>query len=99
MSVIAELSIFPLNASTSLSPFVARVLTVIKSSGLSHELGPMGTCIEGSWSEVMDVVDRCYQELEKDCDRIYLTLKVDAHQGRGSRLKSKVRSVEDKLRT
>ncbi len=99
MSVIAELSIFPLDASTSLSPYVARVVRIIKASGLDYQLGAMGTCIEGAWPQVLDVVDRCFQELEADCSRIYLTLKVDHHQDKEHRLTAKVRSVEDKLST
>ena len=99
MSVIAELSIFPLDKSTSLSPFVARAVNIISKSGLDYELGPMGTSIEGSWSEVMNLVDRCFQELEPDCSRIYLTLKVDHHKDKEHRLTAKVRSVEDKLST
>jgi len=97
MSVIAELSIFPLSESTSLSPYVARVVSVISNSGLDYQLGPMGTCIEGPWDRVMEVVDRCFQELAADCSRIYLTLKVDYQQDKDHRLQSKVRSVQDKL--
>ncbi|BCS90089.1 MTH1187 family thiamine-binding protein [Pseudodesulfovibrio sediminis] len=99
MSVIIELSIFPLDKGTnSLSPYVARVLDVIKSSALSHTLGPMGTCIEGEWDEVMGVVDSCYKELEKDSDRIYLTMKVDSRKGRKNGLTSKINSVQEKTR-
>ena len=97
MSVIAELSIFPLSESTSLSPYVARVVSVINDSGLDYQLGPMGTCIEGPWDKVMDVVDRCFQELATDCNRIYLTLKIDYQKDKDRRLQSKVHSVQDKL--
>ena len=97
MSVIAELSIFPMDKGVSMSPFVARVVTVIKQSGLSYVFGPMGTTIEGEWDEVMHTVSECYKELEQDCDRIYLTLKVDARKGRQNGLTSKTESVAAKL--
>lgn len=97
MSVIVELSIFPTDKGTSLSPYVARALEVIRASGLPHQLGPMGTCVEGEWDQVMSVVDRCYKALEPDCDRIYMTVKVDAKKGPGGRLQDKVGSVMDKL--
>lgn len=97
MSVIVEFSIFPLDKGESLSPYVARALKTIQESGLSYELNPMGTCVEGEWSEVMALVGRCFQELEKDCNRITLSLKADYRKGPGGRLKSKVASVKAKL--
>ena len=97
MSVIVEFSIFPLDKGESLSPYVARALKTIQESGLSYELNPMGTCVEGEWSEVMALVGRCFQELEKDCNRITLSLKADYRKGPGGRLESKVASVKAKL--
>ena len=45
----------------------------------------------------MDVVDRCFQDLEKDCTRINLSLKADYRKGTSNRLESKVSSVTEKL--
>ncbi|MBW2412710.1 MAG: MTH1187 family thiamine-binding protein [Deltaproteobacteria bacterium] len=98
MSVIVEFSIFPIDKGESLSPYVARALNVIRNSGLAYELNPMGTCVEGEWNEVMSVVDRCFQELQKDCNRINLSLKADYRRGPSGRLKKKVASVKEKLK-
>ena len=97
MSTIIEISIFPTDKGTSVSPYVARVLSIIKDSGLPYLLTPMGTCIEGDWSALMAVIDDCYQELQSDCERIYLTLKADYRKGRSNGLRRKVASVEMKL--
>ena len=99
MSVIVEFSIFPLDKGESLSPYVARALKKIQESGLAYELNPMGTCVEGEWTEVMAVVDQCFQELQKDCNRISLALKADYRKGPPGRLKGKVESVKVKLKT
>jgi len=97
MSVIVDLTIFPMDKQgTGFSPYVARVLDVIRQSGLSHRLGPMGTAIEGEWEEVMDVVDRCYRALEGDSDRIYLTIKADFRRGRTNGLDAKVAAVRER---
>ncbi len=97
MSVIIDFSIFPLDKEgASFSPYVARALDVIKSSGLDYTLGPMGTSIEGEWAEVMAVVDACYRELEQDCDRVYMNIKVDSKRGRSGGLTNKVASVLEK---
>lgn len=98
MSVIVEFSIFPMDKGESLSPYVARALKLIQDSGLPYELNPMGTCVEGEWNEVMSVVDRCFQELQKDCNRINLSLKADYRRGPSCRLKKKVASVKEKLK-
>jgi uncharacterized protein (TIGR00106 family) len=98
MSVIVEFSIFPMDKGESVSKEVARALQVIKNSGLPYELNPMGTCVEGEWQEVMALVDRCFQELQKDSGRVYLALKADYRKGPSGRLKSKVASIESKLK-
>jgi uncharacterized protein (TIGR00106 family) len=97
MSVIINFSIFPLDKGESLSSYVARAIKIINQSGLPYELTAMGTSIEGEWSEVMDVVEKCFQALEKDCNRVYLALKADYRKGPAGRLKGKVESVKQKL--
>jgi len=97
MSVIVELSIFPLDKGQSLSPFVARALRIIRASGLPHALGPMGTSIEGQWHEVMAVVTACFEELQQDCERISVSFKADYRQGQDGRIQAKPASVLEKL--
>jgi len=94
MSVIVDLSLFPLDKGGSgLGRYVARTEAILEHSGLSYQLGPMGTAIEGEWDEVMRVVGQCYHALESDCDRIYVTIKADSRKGRTGGLAGKVASV------
>ncbi|MDZ4164416.1 MAG: MTH1187 family thiamine-binding protein [Smithellaceae bacterium] len=97
MSVIVELSIFPMDKGSSLSPYVSRAVRIVKESGLPYQLGPMGTCIEGEWAEVMAVVNKCLEELKKDSSRIIINMRADYQAGKNGRLEGKVRSVEEKL--
>jgi uncharacterized protein (TIGR00106 family) len=97
MSVLVDLSIFPLDKGDSLSAHVARALKIIRDSGLAFEIGAMGTSLEGEWDQVMGVVNNCFQELKKDCDRVYVALKIDYRKGPSGRIESKVRSVQEKL--
>lgn len=97
MSVIADFSIYPMDkGNQSLSPYVAKAVTIIKESGLAYKLGPMGTAIEGNWDQVMAVVNQCYRALEPDSERIFINLKVDAKKGRTDGLTGKVASVKEK---
>ncbi|MFZ0243898.1 MAG: MTH1187 family thiamine-binding protein [Desulfobacterales bacterium] len=97
MSVIIELSIFPTDKGTSVSPYVARALAIIRQSGLPYVLTPMATCIEGDWPAVMAVVDECFKDLATDCERVYMTLKADYRKGRTAGLQQKIAAVETKL--
>ncbi|MCD6152304.1 MAG: MTH1187 family thiamine-binding protein [Syntrophobacterales bacterium] len=97
MSVLINFSIFPLDKGESVSVYVARVVKIIRDSGLSYKLGPMSTSIEGEWEKVMAVINRCFQELKKDCDRVYMTVAADYRKGESGRIESKVKSVERKL--
>jgi uncharacterized protein (TIGR00106 family) len=95
--VLLEFSMAPLGKGESVSPFVARCLEIVETSGLDYRLHAMGTVIEGEWDEVFAVVTKCYEALRPDCERISVTMKVDAREGARGRLVSKVASVERKL--
>jgi uncharacterized protein (TIGR00106 family) len=97
MSVVIQFSIFPIDKGVSVSPYVARAARIIRDSGFRHEIGPMGTCIEGEWEEVIGVVTRCFEDLKKDCDRVYVTITGDYRKDSVGRIKSKVESVEREL--
>ena len=97
MSAILDFSIFPLDKGDSLSAYVARAIRIVRESGLPYVFSPMSTSIEGEWDEVLAVVTRCKDELEKDCGRIHVAMRVDWRDGPSGRLAAKIRSVEDKL--
>jgi uncharacterized protein (TIGR00106 family) len=92
--VLLEFSMTPSTKEESKSPYVARILDVIDRSGLSYQLTPMGTIIEGDWAEVMAVVTDCFKALEVDCPRISSQIKIDYRAGPNSRMKSKMAAVE-----
>jgi uncharacterized protein (TIGR00106 family) len=95
--VLLEFAMSPVGQPGSLSPHIARILDVIDRSGVTYQLTAMGTILEGEWDEVMNVVSACFRELEADCPRIGMNLKVDYRAGPQSRLRSKVDAVEAKL--
>jgi uncharacterized protein (TIGR00106 family) len=97
MIVLAELTLYPLDKGESLSPYVARCLDVIDSSGLVYRCHAMGTVLEGELDDVLAVVRRCFETLAVDCNRIELGLKIDYRKGRTGGINAKVASVEEKL--
>lgn len=92
--LLAEFSIWPMDKGESVGAYVARCLDIVDRSGLPYKLGPLGTCIEGEWPEVMATIQKCYEELARDCNRISCTVKMDWRKGKTGRLESKVASVE-----
>jgi uncharacterized protein (TIGR00106 family) len=92
--LLCELTMFPTDKGVSVSPWVARILNRIDSSGLRYQLTPMGTIVEGEWDQVFPLVRLCFDDLAADCDRINIQLKVDYRKGSESRLKSKIEKVE-----
>lgn len=97
MSVLVEFSMSPMDKGASVSKYVARSLEIIADSGVPYRLGPMGTCLEGEWQDVMAVIEKCYRRMSADCERITCSIKIDARNGADGRLESKIEKVENIL--
>lgn len=96
--LLIELSMSPMDKGPSVSKWVARSLEIIDRSGLDYRLGPMGTCIEGEWDEVMAVVKKCWNKMARDSVRITFSVKGDWRRGATGRLAAKVATVEHQLK-
>ena len=96
--VLLEFSMSPLGKGESVGKYVSRSLDIIDKSGVPYRLNPMGTVLEGEWEQALGVVQKCYERMKKDCDRISCAIKVDYRKGHSGRLQSKVASVEKKLK-
>ncbi len=97
MSVLLEFSMSPLDKGESVGDYVARSLDIVDKSGVDYRLNPMGTVLEGEWDEVMAVVTRCYERMSQDCNRISVSIKIDARKNQTGRLSGKISSVEKRL--
>ncbi len=97
MSVLLEFSMTPLDKGESVSQYVSRSLDIIDKSGISYRLNPMGTVLEGEWSQVMKVVTECYERMKQDCNRISCSIKIDARKGSSDRLTGKTDRLESIL--
>jgi uncharacterized protein (TIGR00106 family) len=95
--MLAEFTIFPIGENVSLSKYVARSLKLIDESGLAYRINPMGTVVEGSWDEVMELIKSCHHAILEDTQRVSCTIKIDDRKGITKALDSKIRSVEEKV--
>ena len=95
--VLLEFSMSPFDKGESLGPYVARVLDVVDKSGVPYQLTAMGTILEGEYDAVMNVVRECFKNLEKDCNRISVSIKMDYRKGSNSRIQHKTERLESIL--
>ncbi len=97
MAALVEFSMTPLDKGESVGEYVAGSLKIIDDSGLPYRLNPMGTVIEGDWPVVFAVIQKCYERMRADCNRITCSIKVDWRAGKTGRLESKMARVEEIL--
>lgn len=98
MSVILNFAIFPTDKGESASKYVSKVLKMIDESGVSYKLNPMGTSIETeTMAEALEIVQKSYDILDVDCQRIYSAITIDARKGSSDRMTEKIESVEAKV--
>ena len=91
---LMEFSIFPLDKGVSLSKHVARSLTIVEESGLEYRLNPMGTVVEGEWGDLLNLLTRCFRDMEKDSERISLQIKFDHRKDVSGAINSKIKSIQ-----
>ncbi len=98
MSVILEFAMFPTDKGVTVSTYVSRIIKEIDASGHPYQLTPMGTIIEtATVREALDIVEKAYETLETDCERVYSTLKFDIRKGEMGRMKQKVDSIKSHI--
>ena len=99
MSVLLEFSIFPTDRGASVSAEVSQVIAMIRDTGASYQLTPMGTVVETERvGDALALVERAARLLdEAGCERIYSSLKLDIRRGPMGRLQGKLASVREKV--
>lgn len=99
MSVLMNFAIFPTDKGTSVSPYVAKIIEVVRTSGFEYQLSSMGTQVEtNTLDEALHILSESNKALEPDCERVYLSVNFDIKKGGLGRIRSKVTSVEEKLK-
>jgi len=92
-----EFTVVPLGKGESVSEYVAECMRIVKASGLSYQLTPMATILEGERDEVMDVIMECHQRVLDMSERVITEIKIDDRKDRKNAMTQKIRSVESKL--
>jgi uncharacterized protein (TIGR00106 family) len=94
--MIAEFSVVPIGEGESLSQYVAECLKIVRSSGLDHELTPMGTILQGDLDEVMTTIISCHKKVVGMSDRVVTEIRIDDRRNERP-MREKVERVRVKL--
>ena len=99
--IVAEVSIIPLGTgSTSLSKYVAKAVSVLKSfKNIRVEVHSMGTVIEAdNLDTIFTAVKKAHNEVFSiGVDRILTQIKIDERRDKPATIKSKIEAVMKNL--
>ncbi len=87
----------PVGVGESISEYVAKCIEILEDSGLEYELTPMGTIVEGEGNQVIPTIMECHEKVMEMSNRVITSVKIDDRRGRKGAMKSKVKSVRNKL--
>jgi uncharacterized protein (TIGR00106 family) len=95
--MLVELSIIPVGHNTHMSGDLAKALQLVHASGLSYQLTPSGTCIEGEWDQVMPLIRQCHERVRKSCAHVVTLIKIEDDADERHKLLRNVASIEEKV--
>ena len=99
-NIICELIVVTYDIGPSLSPFVAQVIEVINADEkVEHLLTPMGSVLEGKYDDVMALIRSIFFKFGEEYERVGITIKIDFRASKQNRIKGKVASVIEKLKS
>ena len=96
--MLVEFSIIPVGKGPSLGEEVAAVLDIVDRSGLPYKVNPMGTVVEGSWDDIMELIKKCHRTVLNNGERVVTKITIDDRKGKSNRIEEKIKSVENRLK-
>ena len=98
MKVMLDFCVVPLGVGVSVSEYVAECQRVLRAAGLSHQMHPYGTVVEGEWDEVFAALRACHERVHAmGAPRISTSLRLGTRIDREQSMADKIESVERKL--
>jgi uncharacterized protein (TIGR00106 family) len=99
MKVMMDFCVVPLGVGVSVSAYVAECERVLQERGLSHQLHPYGTVVEGEWEEVFAALRQCHERVHAlGAPRITTSIRLGTRVDREQSMQDKLDSVRAKLR-
>ncbi|GFK92647.1 hypothetical protein NNJEOMEG_00472 [Fundidesulfovibrio magnetotacticus] len=86
MPCVMDFRMIPLDRNEAISQHIARLVEVVRASGLPYQTGPTVTVVEGSWQQLMELATRCFEENSKDSTHLLIELRIHWRKGRQGHL-------------
>lgn len=74
----ASLQLIPIDHASRAMPQIDKAITIIKASGLASEVGPFGTTVEGSYQQVVELIN-ALNEMMVESSETEWVLNVQMH--------------------
>lgn len=98
MKVMLDFCVVPLGVGVSVSEYIAECQRVLERAGLSHQMHPYGTVVEGEWDAVFDALRTCHERVHAmGAPRITTSLRLGTRIDREQTMEDKLESVRRKL--
>jgi len=94
--IIAQLSIAPLGAGTSVSPYVKIAIDILKKEHITFQTNPMATVIECDTLETLfSVIQKAHLAVARaGAKRIITEIKIDDRRDKDATMESKLKSLQ-----
>lgn len=98
MKVMLDFCVVPMGVGVSVSAYVAECQRVLQAHGLSHQLHPYGTVVEGEWDAVFAALRECHERIHAlGAPRISTSLRLGTRVDRDQSMQDKLQSVRRRL--
>jgi uncharacterized protein (TIGR00106 family) len=98
MKVMLDFCVVPIGVGVSVSEYVAECQRVLETAGLSHQMHPYGTVVEGEWEAVFAALKRCHERVHAlGAPRISTSVRLGTRLDREQSMQDKLESVRQKL--
>lgn len=92
--MIVEFSICPMD-DTHISSDIQEATHILADLGLDYQVGPMGTCVQGEWSEVLQAIEKCHKAIMVHHERVITSITIDDRKQSEHSLIGAVEAVEN----
>lgn len=90
-----DFCVVPLGVGVSVSAYVAECQRVLTELGLSHQLHPYGTVVEGEWDAVFQALRACHERVHAmGAPRISTSIRLGTRSDREQTMQDKLDSVQ-----
>lgn len=94
--MLFELSVYPLGE-IHISSALAGILKIIHESKIPYKVTPTGTCLEGEWDDVMNIIKTCHVRIRELSPHVITSITIEDEKGESNKLQQNIKSVESKV--